>query len=272
MNNSGSLFKGNDFPILDHTHEKTSNPKNILHPESIPATKHCSSSQTNAVLKHRGFLRHTHTNNPCILSSNIPHNIKLKASKRKYRCSIPNKIIMFILSSSKSTEQSDNENTEFLGYFMDCRASLSIMWKHKFQAYSKKIRYAPYLNPSDIDFRLGNTVFRIHGSFNAISRLPNNMYLEFEVDVVDGYFPLPVGLESMCSYDLITYYGLVLVSGQMEDWRTSIHDHPQSIKFYCTELERFHLHFQHPTSEKLYGLVKDSRSTKQTRKQRKYSH
>lgn len=94
--------------------------------------------------------------------------------------------------------------------------------------------------------------------------LPDATFLEFEVHVVEGNFPLLIGLEVLRQFGLITDWGRNTLSGPNNEWSIPIryhsghayvHSHIQTVLFTRAELEKLHLHFHHPLTEKLFNLL-----------------
>lgn len=137
--------------------------------------------------------------------------------------------------------------------------------------YCTQLEYNPNKWNSDSQFRFGDSVFNARIKFNCRLGLSNGTFLEFEVFVVDGYFPLLMGLEVMRQFSLVMDWGRDLLAGPNNEWKFKIsyayghafvHNHFNAVIFTRAEVEKLHLHFHHPSSSKLLNLIRRNDPTK----------
>ena len=130
--------------------------------------------------------------------------------------------------------------------------------------------YVLQFNPSSLfgdDYKpsLGTAEFRVP--------LPDNSYLPLRIDVVEADVPLLVGLDVMDREQLIADNCQNLLVSKRKNWSLPIsrkHGHmfvewdASSILFTEAELSKLHLHFYHPSVDKMMKLLRRARPSETT--------
>lgn len=111
---------------------------------------------------------------------------------------------------------------QFMGYCLDSGAARSVVGKYQFQALCNRKDYKLKLKPSETTFRFGRTTFNSLGMCNTRLKVDQTQYIEFCVEVVNGDFPLFVGLEVMRHNELILNYGHDCLSDTTGTWSLPI--------------------------------------------------
>lgn len=100
---------------------------------------------------------------------------------------------------------------------------------------------------------------------NIRMRIRDGYYLNFWIDVVDADVPLLIGLELLDKHELVVDNVDNLLVSKLGGWTIPIfrtHGHlfikwdAKEVMYTWTELERLHLHFFHPSAQKLLNLLK----------------
>lgn len=114
-------------------------------------------------------------------------------------------------------------------------------------------------------FQFGATKFRSARYFRTSLRIIHELFIEFVVEIVSGDFPMLIGLDVMRLQGLKLNFDADFVPDVTREWSLPIHyknghafvhDEMHDVMFTKPELERLHLYFHHPSTGKLYNLLR----------------
>ena len=157
---------------------------------------------------------------------------------------------------------------DFLGMCLDSGAQRSVCGLMQARAYFKRCGRRADLESSFQTFKFGNDYKESLGKAEFRLPLPGNKYLPLFIDVVDADVPLLVGLDVLDSEQLIPDNCTNLLISKEEGWSLPItrkHGHmfvewdAANILFTEAELSKLHVHFYHPSVDKLMKLLRRAR-------------
>lgn len=178
-----------------------------------------------------------------------------------------------ILASNIPNKGQELQNADFLGYCMDSGAARSVVGRNQYTDLCRELGRRLHIETSSTQFKFGQSRFPSKGKFLTRLKLSADTFLEFEVEIVNGDFPLLIGLEVWRTYELRLDFGMNSVSDSTQQWslyifyrndHLSVKDATKQILFTRPELEKLHFHFQHCSTGKLYALLKRHDPTKAT--------
>lgn len=189
------------------------------------------------------------------------------------------KVIHITQSHSTDGDTSDGNQHDILsastqtfdGICLDFGASFSVVGNQQYELYCEHLGYKPEKQNSESRFKFGISTFIALFKFTCRLGLPDDKFMEFTVHVVEGNFTLLMGLEVIRQYGLRMDWGRNILSGSRQYWRLPIqyayghafvHNYQNTILFTRAELERLHLHFHHPSTDKLFNLIRRVDPTK----------
>lgn len=130
-----------------------------------------------------------------------------------------------ILAPSLPDEKSQHKerNTSFLCYCLDSGAARRVVGKYQYEALCREVGCRRKVVPSTTRFQFRKSKFSSTGKFVTRLKVANDTFIEFVVEVVNGDFPLLVGLEIMIQHELRLDFGAHTLSDTSEQWTLSIY-------------------------------------------------
>lgn len=110
-----------------------------------------------------------------------------------------------------------------MGYCLDSGAVRSIVGLSKYRALFSEVGRKLKIRPSQILIKFGQSRFASTGRFVTRLRVSPDSFLEFVIEVMDGDFPLMIGLEIMITYELHLDLGKHELSDSTGEWQITIH-------------------------------------------------
>ena len=153
----------------------------------------------------------------------------------------------------------------FEGACADTGAQKSVCGLAQARAYCCASKQAFKLHPSPYSYKFGDGIRASRGMIDVRMRIKEGFYLQFFVDVVDADIPLLLGLDLLDKHMLVADNTVNLLISKVGRWTVPIvraHGHMfvkwdvHEVLYTRTELERLHLHFFHPSKQKLLNLLK----------------
>lgn len=165
-----------------------------------------------------------------------------------------------------------SDGMKLMGYCLDSGAARSVVGQKQYQILCSINEYKFNIISSDTNFRFVRSNFRSKGKFKTRLRVDQSQFVEFCsqfvefcVEIVEGDFSLLIGLVVMRANELIMNYGNDTISDTSTSWtlpikyrrgHSFVFDIAYSVMFTRKELEKLNLHFHHPSSGKLFNLLK----------------
>lgn len=192
-----------------------------------------------------------------------------------------------ILATSTADNLPSSRPDKFLGFCLDYGVARSFVDKKQYIELCKYTGTKLKVHASTTVFKFGQTIFYSAVVFLARIRVSQDSFLEFKIDIVRGYLPLLIGPEVMIGHEL----HLDFVKNQLSDstntcsllifylrghafvkdavkhnvrygffdkcMTSQVEDRKRHIMLYTfSELEKLHYYFYHPSSGKLFNLLK----------------
>lgn len=155
--------------------------------------------------------------------------------------------------------------TVFEGACADTGAQKSVCGLAQAKAYCRARRRPFKLLPSPYSYKFGDGVRTSMGMLQVRLHIQQGFFLSFWIDVVDADIPLLLGLDLLDEHKLVADNVDNVLISKVGGWRvpiTDAHGHLfvrwdlYQVPYTRTELERLHLHFFHPSTQKLLALLK----------------
>lgn len=156
-------------------------------------------------------------------------------------------------------------DTFFEGACADTGAQRSVCGLAQAKAYCRA-RNEPFkLAKSPFSYKFGDGVRTSLGRMYVRIRVRKGNFIGFWIDVVDADIPLLLGLDLLDKYDLVADNVDNVLRSKVFGWTVPMkraHGHMfvqwdlREILYTRAELERLHLHFFHPSVQKLLNLLK----------------
>ncbi len=156
----------------------------------------------------------------------------------------------------------ESHGSVFGGAVIDTGAARSCIGLRQARAYMKRTGNTQMLQTSSFRFKFGDVIHDSNGVMKIILPTPSGHDIEFETDVVEADVPLLLGYDVLCKHGLninireskIEHkdwaFPIVHRSGHLwVQWMAEVH-------YTKAELLKLHRHFRHPSSEKLFALLK----------------
>ena len=159
----------------------------------------------------------------------------------------------------------------FDGICVDNGTQTSVRGKTKSEEYCKTVSIPLVLRPSLMKFKFGNT--QSLGIMKFRFPCPHGGSIDVEMDFIDLDIPLLLGLRELRTQRLLVDFLSNTLSCKHQGWSTRLCEKYGHLywdllsmeSFYSTaDIERLHRHFFHPSTKKLYDLLKRSELGKTT--------
>lgn len=176
-----------------------------------------------------------------------------------------NKVMVYQFHSAKTRK--------FQGACCDIGAQRSVAGRRQAKAYCREAGVPFNLRKSDYAFRFGDGLYSSLGTIEIRLPTPDGSFLAMEVDVVDAYVPLLMGIDTLDREQLVADNVENVLDSRRYGWKIPIarrngHMYVQwnakTLMFTRSELKKLHLHFFHPSARKLFNLLKRTDPTKAT--------
>lgn len=154
---------------------------------------------------------------------------------------------------------------KFKGICVDTGAQRSVVGRNQAKAYCKSAGITFKTKPSAISFKFGDGIFDSLGKIPVRIPTPDGGFLPLEIDVVKANIPMLIGLEVLDQNQLVADNldnELVSKRGKWSLPITRKNGHLfvewdfAEILYTKSELRKLHLHFYHPSVNKLYNLIR----------------
>lgn len=168
-----------------------------------------------------------------------------------------------IFNTVQSNQKKDCN--QFLGICLDTGAQKSVFGSKQASAYLKLARTDFSPKPSRYAFRFGDGFYKSLGTISVLVPTPNGKCLEMCIDVVEANVPMLVGLDILDKENLLADNTSNMLVHRRKGWKMPLvrkngHLYFQwnyaDIHYTERELEKLHLHFYHPSTGKLFNLIR----------------
>lgn len=155
--------------------------------------------------------------------------------------------------------------TGLLGYCLDSGAARGVVGEKQYQQLCIGKKHQLKIRKSDRVFKFWTSTFPSLEIFTKMLKVNGERYLKMEIEAVSGDFPLLIGLEIMNLHGLVLDYGSHILSNRSIQWSLTItyarghlldETNRDEVMFTKPEVEKLHLRFYHPSSGKLFNLLK----------------
>lgn len=187
-----------------------------------------------------------------------------------YEGKVPKSIIDWAHPNSSQCKDL-NDGTKFWESFLDSGALRSVIGAAQEKAYRELTSHHSHRHNSATIFWFGT---KPSTSKKHLIRLPlpDGQVIHFYADIIDGNIPLLLGLDIMRKYGLVTNFCKNILKRNDYNWYLRMYCingqgfAPLTLTIFFTRPEqtRLHLHFFHPTAEKLFHLLQQKDSMKET--------
>lgn len=173
----------------------------------------------------------------------------------------------FRTAGTEYEKQFRYSNLDFDGVCMDSGAQVSVCGKRQALAYCKQMQIPFTVRPSSMRFRFGDMMDQSIGIMKFRFPCPHGGSIDIDIDIVDIDIPLLLGLLELRHHKLLVNYFTNTLENKSLLWTAPLFNKYGHLywtfdtceSFYSrAEIERLHKHFFHPSSRKLYNLVKRS--------------
>lgn len=114
-----------------------------------------------------------------------------------------------ILTNSTHCDNTSNHTARiFAGHCLDSSAARSAVGRNQYGELCKELGQKPKLKKSKTLLKYGRCRFASDGCFTTRLRVSTDSFMDFDVYIVNGEFPLLIGLYSMTDQELHLEYGL----------------------------------------------------------------
>lgn len=168
------------------------------------------------------------------------------------------------LSEIWKTGRNTSSRSRFHGGCIDTGAHKSVIGLKQAKAYCKHHNIPFKLKPSHRTYRFGDGAHSSVGSLEIRIPIPGNRFFNWIFDVLNADIPMLIGLDFLDEHNLVANNVKNSLISEMEGWSIPITrqfghlyvNWEKQILYTRSELERLHRHFYHPSSNKLYNLIK----------------
>lgn len=177
-----------------------------------------------------------------------------------------------ILSASYQTFTTNSIPNKFLGACIDTGAARSVCGDKQLQAYFEANKTLNIYQPSNVTYKFGDHTYRSKGTFEFRIALNKHSYIPIYADIMETDVPLFIGLQDLKQNGLLLIYlEDVLIHCPKKKTRcpVSYKNGHVFIEWYYTkvyftraELMRLHLLLLHPSTDKLFQLLKRAQPEK----------
>lgn len=155
---------------------------------------------------------------------------------------------------------------EFLGACIDSGAQRTVIGHKQAEAYTALtgIRKADKARGNMPKYKFGDTTHDGLGKMKVRIPIKEDYFVDIEASVVDVDVPLLIGLDVLGRLKVILDFNEFTMSSTTENWTIPLSrkmghayiEWADSILYTELELRRMHKHFYHPSTEKLYAVIK----------------
>lgn len=169
------------------------------------------------------------------------------------------------------------ELTSFQGACLDTGACTSVCGRVQAEAYAKLVGFKFNPKPSARVFRFGGVSTKSLGAIHVRIPIPGHMFIQVHVDVVEPNVPLLIGLDALDKHSLYINNVRNLLLSEKFRWGIPLqhkngHLYLQwgaEVLFTIGELKKMHNGFFHPSTEKLFNLIRRAKPEHATTKTQK---
>lgn len=172
----------------------------------------------------------------------------------------PLQTVIHAIHRNSTANQNTKSNSGFLGFCIDTGAAKSVIGSSQISAYHSLTKYVGKIIASTTTYKFGSSLTKIIGTTTIRLPLPYGQFLQFRVDIVNNDVPLLLRLEVIREHSLVLYFEHNIIRSNKYKWTM-----PKSYKnghaffssitftvlFIRAEIARLHLHFFHPSKNKL---------------------
>lgn len=191
-----------------------------------------------------------------------PPDIEIKIHKKQRK-----NFIQECLSANAMTKLERNHYNSkiFLGACLDIGAQRTVCGFKQARAYCKTARVPLKLHHSPFSFKFGDSLRQSMGTLEFRLPIPSKGYLPIVADIVDADIPLLIGLDFLDREQLLADNISNKLISRHDNWEIPIirrNGHLfvtwnlKTILFTKSELFKLHRNFFHPSSKKLFNVLK----------------
>jgi hypothetical protein len=155
--------------------------------------------------------------------------------------------------------------SSFKGAVIDTGAQSSVIGLPQAQAYSSEFGSRLFIRPSLTTFKFGNSTEKSLGITRIVVPTPGTL-VSFDCDVVKADIPLLIGLDLLGRYSLDVIVAKGVLRSDDEKWSLPLvqkdghifleWNRVLDICYTREELTKIHRHFYHPSTTKLFNLLR----------------
>lgn len=159
-----------------------------------------------------------------------------------------------------------NDRDEFLVAFIDSGAQRTVIGKRQPDKYDSltKNGHVKRTHQCTTRFKFGNTTYDGLGKLNVRIPIVDDYFIDVEASILDVDVPLLIGLDVLKRLKVILDFSEFTMSSTSEDWTVPLArklghayiEWTDNILYTENELMKIHRHFYHPSTDKLYAIIK----------------